>query len=82
MACGDITDIEFTNNRFVINVEENMILTLLQEGKKEIEKALRWQGIDCEVIINLKKVELSEEEQDILKLKNVFGDFLVIENKK
>ena len=58
----------------IINVNEGMLINLLNDGKREIENALRWQGLDIGVKINIKQIKKSEEEQDIEKLKDVFGD--------
>lgn len=78
VACGDITDVEFKGNTLCINVYDGMLANLLKEGLREIENALRWQGLDMPVEVNVKKIEQSEEEQDIEKLKNIFGDYLII----
>ncbi len=62
----------------IINVNEGMLINLLNDGKREIENALRWQGLDIGVKINIKQIKKSEEEQDIEKLKDVFGDYLIV----
>ena len=59
-----------------------MMQNLLNEGKREIESALRWQGLDLNVILNIKVIEKSPVEQDIEKLKNLFGEKLVIKGDK
>ena len=83
MACGDITDISIENGTLTINVVDGMIINLLEEGKKEIEKALRWQGFDLEVKINLKEEEFSKVEKDRKILTEVFGEYLtIIEERK
>lgn len=82
VACGDITDVALDGNNFIINIEDGMMQNLLSEGKREIERALRWQGLDLNVIISVKVVEKSAEEQDVEKLKNLFGDKLVIKGDK
>ena len=78
VACGDITDVELENNTLIINIEDGMMLNLLTEGKREIESALRWQGLDFNVAINVKKIEKSPSEKDIEKLKEIFGEKLKI----
>ena len=50
VACGDITDVALDGNNFIINIEDGMMQNLLNEGKREIESALRWQGLDLNVI--------------------------------
>ncbi len=59
-----------------------MIYNLLSEGKRELENALKWQGLDLEIDINVKKEELSTQEKDIEKLKDLFGENLVIKGGK
>ena len=80
VACGDITDVTLAENKLIINVSENMILSLLEESRREIEKAIRWQGLDLQVIINFKNIQLPDGEQDISKLKNIFDNVSVIDN--
>lgn len=59
-----------------------MIYNLLSEGERELENALKWQGLDLEIDINVKKEELSTQEKDIEKLKDLFGENLVIKGGK
>ncbi len=54
-----------------------MLINLIQEGKKEIERALRWQGLEMQVVVNSKEEILSESEQDIKRLNEVFGDIQI-----
>ncbi len=82
VACGDITDVALDGNNFIINIEDGMMENLLNEGKREIESALRWQGLDLNVILNIKVTEKTPEEQDIEKLKNLFGKKLIIKGDK
>lgn len=72
VACGDITDVAVEGNKFIINLFDGMLINLLQEGKREIERALRWQGLELDVVINCKKEVLSTSEQDIKRLNEVF----------
>lgn len=78
VACGDITDVSIEGNNLVINVEEGMLATILAEGKRELENALRWQGLDLNLEIKLKKSNLSGQEEDIKKLKTILGNKLTI----
>lgn len=82
VACGDITDVELKENKLIINISDGMIYNLLSEGKRELENALKWQGLDLEIDINVKKEELSTQEKDIEKLKDLFGENLVIKGGK
>ena len=74
VACGDIVDVAIDGNNFIINLSDGMMINLLQEGKRKLEEALRWQGLDFNLVINVKKQQLSESEEDIKKLNEVFGN--------
>ena len=78
VACGDITDVELKGNDFIINVNDGMLQNLLIEGKREIERAISWQGLELNVVFNIKKIEKNENQQDIEKLKGLFGNSLKI----
>lgn len=78
VACGDITDVELQNDSLVINVYDGMLVGLLQDGRREIENALRWQGLDLNVKVNIKVEEKSQEEEDLQTLKKTFRDKLII----
>lgn len=81
VACGDITDVKLEDGKLVINVTERVLAGLLTEGKSEIERALRWQGLDMEAVIVIKEIESSEGERDIKKLNEVFDNVTVVEKK-
>lgn len=81
VACGDITDVQLEHGQLVINVAEGMLVNLLSEGKREIENALRWQGLELEVKINVKELESSRAEKDIKRLKEVFDEVEIKEIK-
>ncbi len=74
VACGDITDVAIDGNKFIINLFDGMLVNLLYEGRRKIEQALRWQGLDFDLVINCKEEKLSESEEDLKKLNEVFGN--------
>lgn len=78
VACGDITDVELRGEDLVINVYDGMLVGLLEDSRREIENALRWQGLDLNVKVNIKVEEKTKEEQDLQTLKKNFGEFLII----
>ncbi len=78
VACGDITDIQIDGDKLIINIDDGMIYNLLVDGKRQIENALRWQGLELNVVVNIRKIELSSVEKDIKKLKEIFGDNLIV----
>ena len=82
VACGDITDVSIDGNDLIINIEDGMIYNLLVDGKRQIENVVRWQGFELNVKVNIKNIELSSADQDIKKLKDLFGDKLVIKGGK
>ena len=77
VACGNLTDIRLEGERLIVKVEENMIYNLLNDGKRELESALRWQGLGLNLEIEYSPQE-KFEEIDIEKLKSIFGDKLTI----
>ena len=79
VACGDITDVKMENNKLFIKSSDDFLISVLEDGKKELENALRWQGLDFEVEIVKFESESQKREKDILKLTKLFGDKLIIE---
>lgn len=55
-----------------------MLAGLLADGRREIENALRWQGLDLSFKIEINQKELSKQEKDIERLKSLVGDYLII----
>ena len=78
MACGDITDVQLENDKIIVNIEEGMLSDLLKEGRREIENALRWQGLDFKLEINLVESKSLPQQQDINTLKKLLGNKLTI----
>lgn len=73
IACGDITDVEIKDGTLKLVAHDNTMLSLLEAGKREIERALSWQGLELVVDIHEKKKEPSKVEQDLKKLNKLFG---------
>lgn len=78
VACGDLTEIALTEKAVVVTVKDAMTVSLLSDGRREIENALRWQGLDLSLEIDYKPIEKTEEEKDIEKLKKMVGDYLTV----
>ena len=78
MACGDITDVQLDGDKIVVNIEEGMLADLLKEGRREIENALRWQGLELKLEINLTESKSLPQQQDINTLKKILGNKLTI----
>ena len=82
VACGDITDVELDGNILKINVFDGTLVGMLNDGKREIENALRWQGLEHKVVVNVKENEYTKAELDLKRLKAVFDDEVIIKEFK
>ena len=78
VACGDITEVVIQDGRLIITANDKTVFSILNGGKREIERALSWQGLELAVDIIEKENEKSKFEQDFEKLKKFFGDKLKI----
>ena len=79
MACGDITDVKIDDKKLAIKTSDDFLISVLEDGKRELENALRWQGLNLEVeIIKFESVD-QMRDKDILKLSKFFGDKLILE---
>ena len=81
VACGDITDVELDGNKFILNVYDGTLVGLLADGRREIESALRWQGLEHKLVINVKEVEYTKVEKDLKRLAEVFDKVIIKEFK-
>ena len=79
VACGDITDVKIEGGTLVIKSSDDFLISVLQDGTRELENALRWQGLNLEVEIVKFENENQKREKDILKLTKMFGNKLVID---
>ncbi len=78
VACGDITEVFIEADRLVVNVSEGMLAEILKDGRREIENALRWQGLDLKLEVNLMESKDLPQQEDINKLKKMLGKKLTI----
>lgn len=78
VACGDITDVELEGDNLIVNIYDQMLENLLREGKRELERAISWQGVNVNLVLNFKTIEKNKQEQDIEKLKKLFGNDIKI----
>lgn len=78
VACGDITDVSIDGDRLVVNAGEGMLAQILKDGRREIENALRWQGLELKLEVNLIESKNLPQQEDINKLKKLVGDKLAI----
>lgn len=79
MACGDITNAKIEGQKLVIRSSDEFLIDVLETGRKEIENAIRWQGLDLQ--FEVVKFESNEQKinKDIKKLENFFGNKIEIE---
>ena len=78
VACGDITNVKIENGKLTIFASDSTMFALLENGKREIERALSWQGLDLLVEIVQMEKTISKEEEDLNKLQKMFGNKLKI----
>ena len=73
VACGDITNARIENGDLVIRTSDAFLVDVLENGRKDIEAALRWQGLDLG--FKIVKFESTEQkiDKDIKKLRALFG---------
>lgn len=77
VACGDITDVKIENNSLIIRSSDDFLVNVLEDGRRDIENALRWQGLDLKLEIVKFESLKQKQEKDILKLIRLFGDKFV-----
>ena len=80
IACGDITDVAFDSDVFVINTTDTFLYDLLksEDNVKDLKQALANFGI-TKFEINKKEKALGKSAMDIAKLKEIFGNKLIVE---
>lgn len=78
VACGDITDVSLEGDNLIVNVHDKMLINLLQEGKRELERAVSWQGVNVNLVLNFQPIGKSKQEEDIEKLKKLFGENIIV----
>ena len=73
VACGDITNAKIENGNLIIRTSDAFLVDVLENGRKDIEAALRWQGLDLG--FKIVKFESTEQkiDKDIKKLRALFG---------
>ncbi len=80
MACGDITNAILENNKLIIRTSDDFLVDVLESGRKDIEAAIRWQGLDIK--FEIVKFESAEQKiaKDIKKLENFFENKVKIDD--
>lgn len=80
IACGDINDVAFDGEKFVIRTDEDFLYELLKspENQKDLKEALKSCGIEDFEIVKKEKI-FTKCQRDLHKLKQIFGEELIIE---
>ncbi len=79
VACGDITNATISDGKLIIRSSDDFLIDVLESGRRDIESAIRWQGLDLK--FEVVKFESSQQkiEKDIKKIKSFFNK-IEIEN--
>jgi len=79
VACGDITNAKLEDGKLIIRSSDDFLIDVLESGRKDIEAAIRWQGLD----LKFEVIKFESNEQKFVKdIKNVevfFGKKVEIE---
>ena len=78
VACGDITEVAIEGNNLIVKVYDTMLADLLSEGRRDIENALSWQGLEMNFKYEVVQKIVPPQEEDIEKLKKLVGKYLII----
>ena len=80
VACGDITNAKIEDKKLIVRTSDDFLIDVLESGRKEIENALRWQGLDIEFVVQ--KFERNEQKinKDVKKIEVFFGNKVSFED--
>lgn len=78
VACGDITNASIENGFLIIKSSDDFLINILEEGRRELENAIRWQGLDLKLEIVKFESQKQRQDNDISKLVKFFGEKLEI----
>lgn len=72
MACGDITNAKIEGNSLVIRSSDDFLIDILENGRKDIETAIRWQGLELKFEVIKFESDEQKTNKDIKKLQSFF----------
>ena len=80
VACGDITNALLQDGKLIIRSSDDFLIDVLENGRRDIEAAIRWQGLDLK--FEVEKFESAEQKinKDIKKLTSFFGSKVEVED--
>ena len=73
VACGDITNAKLEDGKLTIRSSDDFLIDVLETGRKEIEAAIRWQGLDLKFEVVKFESRNQKIEKDIKKIQSFFG---------
>lgn len=81
VICGSVSQVELENGNFVISVEDKYIYDHLTESANLnlLKRAFTWQDLNLNLVINLVGKPVQPQDEDIKKLKELVGEFLIVE---
>ena len=80
VACGDITNVEINGDKLIVRSSDDFLISILEDGRREIENAIRWQGLNLSLELVKFESKAQLQEKDIVKLTRLFSDKLKIED--
>ncbi len=82
IVCGDITDVDVVNEKFIIKTAEQSIIDMLNEKEnyKQLQNAFNFFGFEKFEIEKSKKQ--ATDEDNIKVLNKYFNNEVIIINKK
>ena len=80
MASGDITDVLIEGNKLIVRSSDDFLINVLEDGRRDIENAIRCQGLNLSFEIVKFESALQMQEKDLVKLSRMFGERLKIED--
>ena len=80
IACGDISDVDFVGNKLEIRTTEDFLYELLKnkDNQNDLTVALSKCGVSDFEVIKKEKI-LTKSQRDLAKLKEIFGNNIIIE---
>ncbi len=79
VACGDITNTKIEDGKLIIRSSDEFLVDVLENGRREIENALRWQDLNLEFVVQKFESDDQKIAKDMKKLENFFGKILEVE---
>lgn len=80
VACGDITNAILENGKLIIRTSDDFLVDVLENGRKDIEAAIRWQGLELEFVVEKFENKQQKIDGDIRKIKEFFGNKFEIDS--